>query len=130
MSWWAIMVIVGIAPIAFGLSISVWEYDIRPRLIPARRLDAMVDLMLATFGPFAEHEAFLRQREAWHRGDGVAQGVWRRIRARLRRRWRRGEAVLYDGPEVEALRRAERAIRNAGAPAARTAPPPARRPAA
>lgn len=130
MSWKTAFWIVLTWPIWFIAPIHLWHFHIRPHLIPARRLDAMVDLMLATFGPFAEHEAFLRQREAWHRGDGVAQGVWRRIRARLRRRWRRGEAVLYDGPEVEALRRAERAVRNAGAPAARTAPPPARRPAA
>ncbi|MGV6871235.1 hypothetical protein ACUSIJ_00875 [Pseudochelatococcus sp. B33] len=92
--------IVALAPPGIVLLEGFWDFHIRPHLIPMRRIAAMTDLMLATFGPYAEHEAFPRQQDAWYRGDRLAQGVWMRIRRRLRRRWARGEIELYDGEEV------------------------------
>lgn len=94
--------LVGVAPILYAALWLLWDYTIRPHLIATHRIDAMADMMLASFGPYAEHEAFLRQQDAWYRGDRPAQGAWMRIRRRLRRRWARGEIDLYDGEEVAA----------------------------
>lgn len=86
----------------------IWQHAIRPRLIPGYLIKAMTDLMLSTFGPYAEHEAFLRHLDACYHDDLFARGVWARIRRHLRRRWARGEIELYDSDEVAQRARAAR----------------------
>ncbi len=105
MTWETAIWITVALPPGMALLLHVWLHQIRPCFIPAHRIEAMADLMLAAFGPYAEHDAFLRQREAWYHGDHFAQGVWMRVRRRLRRRWAHGKIKLYDGDEVGARAR-------------------------
>lgn len=100
MTWENTLRLVILMPLVIILLIHIWYFHIRPRLIPSREIDGMVDRMQAAFGPYAEREAFLRQRDAWYRDDILAEAIWMQIRRRLRRRWRQGLIVLHDETEA------------------------------
>lgn len=120
MTWETAIWIIALAPPGIVLLADTWAFHIRPRLIPARRIEAMVDLMLATYGEHVELEAFSRQENEWYRGDVVAQGTWMLVRRQLWRRWERGEADLLD---LDSRRRAlsgRQAAPQAGASVDRT----------
>ena len=74
------------APIWGAFIWELWEAGIRPRLIPAAEIDALTAAMLARYSGNAGKMAFIEEDRAWRYSDGFAQGRWRRVRKRTRRR--------------------------------------------
>ena len=55
---------------------------IRPRFIPAEEIEKLVQQMLQQENPL--EEVHLREYSAWHRGETIEQGKWRRVAKELR----------------------------------------------
>ncbi|MFD2251744.1 hypothetical protein FHS82_002450 [Pseudochelatococcus lubricantis] len=111
MTWTAAIWVTCTMPIWGVALVFGWQYAICPHLIPARRIEALADLMLAAHGEDAEHEAFEKEVDAWYRSDLRAQGAWRRIRRSLRRRGRpaaSAHATSITGSAPHMARRASR----------------------
>ena len=70
----------------FGLFVSavigwvVWQSRIRPMLIPKAKIDAMVDALIARYGPDAEQMTFGEEDRAWRYSNTFKQGILRRVR--------------------------------------------------
>jgi len=69
----------------------VWQFRIRPMLIPKAKIDAMADVLIARYGPNAENMTFGEEDRAWRYSDTFKQGVLRRVRRELWRRYEAGE---------------------------------------
>ncbi|MBB3809843.1 hypothetical protein [Pseudochelatococcus contaminans] len=95
--------IAALTPLVIVLLEYIWQYFIRPRRIPVHRITAMADNLVATYGPFAEHEAFLRQQNEWYRGDLLAQGTWMLVRRHLHMRWEANDTELFDAREADKI---------------------------
>lgn len=83
--------------IFFGLFVlaiagwEVWQFRIRPMLIPKAKIDAMVDALIVRYGPDAEQMTYGEEERAWRYSDSYKQGVLRRVRRELWRRHKAGE---------------------------------------
>jgi hypothetical protein len=83
--------------IFFGLFVlaiagwEMWQFRIRPMLIPKTKIDAMVDALIARYGPDAEEMTYGEEDRAWRYSDTFKQGVLRRVRRELWRRYDAGE---------------------------------------
>ena len=71
----------------------VWQFRIRPMLIPKAKIDAMADALIARYGPNAEKMTYAEEDRAWRYSETVKQGVLRRVRREL---WRRYEADEWE----------------------------------
>jgi hypothetical protein len=60
-------------------------------LIPKTKIDAMADALIARYGPDAEQMTFGEEDRAWRYSETVKQGILRRVRRELRRRYEAGE---------------------------------------
>jgi hypothetical protein len=69
----------------------VWQFRIRPMLIPKSKIDAMVDALIVRYGPNAEQMTYGEEDRAWRHSDSFKQGVLRRVRRELWRRYEAGE---------------------------------------
>ncbi|WEX08936.1 hypothetical protein [Chelativorans sp. AA-79] len=69
----------------------VWDFRLRPLLIPKAEISALADELVAKYGPRAEEMAYAEEDRAWRYSDVYEQGKWRRVRRELWRRYRRGE---------------------------------------
>jgi hypothetical protein len=69
----------------------VWQFRIRPMLIPKAKIDAMVDALIVQYGPDAEEMTFGEEDRAWRYSESFKQGVLRRVRRELWRRYEAGE---------------------------------------
>lgn len=68
-----------------------WKFALRPLLIPKSEVDAIVERLIAEYGPRAEEMAYAEEDRAWHDSNTYEQGRWRRVRRELWRRYARGE---------------------------------------
>lgn len=68
-----------------------WELRIRPMFIPKAEIDAIVDDLIATYGPRAEEFAYREEDHACRYSHTFKQGKWRRVRRELWRRYEAGE---------------------------------------
>jgi hypothetical protein len=68
-----------------------WDFRLRPLFIPKAEINAVVDELIAKYGPRAEEMAFIEEDRAWRYSDIYEQGKWCRIRRELWRRYRAGE---------------------------------------
>jgi hypothetical protein len=75
-----------IAPIWGAFLWELWEGSIRPRLVPAAEIDALVAAMLTQHWSRAEEMAFIEEDRAWRYSDSFEQGKWRRVRKAIRAR--------------------------------------------
>lgn len=79
-------IVIWLAPVlAMGL-VHLWLGIIRPRLIPAREIEALADEVIARYGGFAAELAAIEEDRAWRYSDIAAQGRWRRVRQAIARR--------------------------------------------
>lgn len=108
MAWKIVIWIAALTPFLIVLLDDIWQYFIRPRRIPVHRITAMADNLVATYGPFAEHEAFLRQQNEWYRGDLFAQGTWMLVRRHLHMQWAADGIELFDAHEADSILSAEK----------------------
>lgn len=82
-----------IVAILFGL-LGLWEFwrfRLKPLFIPKADIDRMVDALIAEHGERAEEIAFIEEDRAWRYSDTLKQGIWRRVRRELWRRYNAGE---------------------------------------
>lgn len=85
--------------IFFGLFVlaiacwEMWQFRIRPMLIPKAKIDAMADALIAKYGSEAEQMTFGEEDRAWRYSNTFKQGVLRRVRREL---WRRHEAGEWE----------------------------------
>lgn len=78
----------------FALAVAgweVWQFRIRPMLISQSKIDAMADALIAMYGPDAEKMTYVEEDRAWRYSETVKQGILRRVRRELRRRYEAGE---------------------------------------
>lgn len=68
-----------------------WDFRLRPLFIPKTEINAVVDELIAQYGPRAEEMAYTEEDRAWRYSNTYEQGKWRRVRRELWRRYRRGE---------------------------------------
>mgnify|MGYP006921600374 CR=1 FL=1 len=78
-------VIFAVMIVAAGLW-HVWDFRIRPLIIPKTEIKAIADELIAKHGPRAEEIAYIEEDRAWRYCDTFQQGKWRRVRRELRRR--------------------------------------------
>lgn len=81
--WWAAL-LVCLSPIWGALVWHIYEFDVRPRLIPPEEIERLVADMLTK--PDPEEAAFIEEQAAWYRSDTFEQGKWRRVRRMLPKR--------------------------------------------
>jgi hypothetical protein len=67
----------------------LWRFRLKPLFIPKADIDRMVDALIAEHGERAEDVAMMEEDRAWRYSDTLKQGIWRRVRREL---WRRYEA--------------------------------------
>ncbi|MEQ8659153.1 MAG: hypothetical protein RIC24_17740 [Hyphomicrobiales bacterium] len=79
------LVIVGV------ISWHTWVHRIRPLLIPKSDIDRMADALIAEHGSRAEEIASMEEDRAWRYSNTLKQGIWRRVRRELQRRYEAGE---------------------------------------
>lgn len=60
-------------------------------LIPKAKIDAMADALIARYRPDAEEMTFGEEDRAWRYSDPFKQGILRRVRRELWRRYEAGE---------------------------------------
>jgi hypothetical protein len=72
-----------LSPIWGALLWELWEGGIRPRLVPAAKIDALAAAMLDQHGHRAEEMAFIEEDRAWRYSDSFEQSKWRRVRKRI-----------------------------------------------
>lgn len=70
-------------PIWGTLLWEIWEGFIRPRLICAREIDALVSDLVNRHGERAAEMAFINEDRAWRYSDSFEQGKWRRVRRQI-----------------------------------------------
>lgn len=74
--------------------IATWhalDFRLRPLFIPKSEINAVVDELIAKYGPHAEEMAYVEEDRAWRYSDLYEQGKWRRVRRELWRRYKTGE---------------------------------------
>jgi hypothetical protein len=69
----------------------LWRFRLKPLFIPKADIDRMVDALIAEHGERAEDVAMMEEDRAWRRSDTLKQGIWRRVRRELWRRYDAGE---------------------------------------
>jgi hypothetical protein len=81
-----LLVAVVLSPMWGTLIWLLWEWNIRPRLIPDAEIDSLAATMIARHGRRgAEEVAFLEEEQAWRSSRSFEQGKWRRVRKRIER---------------------------------------------
>lgn len=83
-------IFVGLFVLAIG-GWEVWQFRIRPMLIPKAKIDAMADALITRYGPDAEQMTYGEEDRAWRYSETFKQGVLRRVRHELQRRYHAGE---------------------------------------
>lgn len=68
-----------------------WVHSLRPLFIPKSDIDRMADVLIAEHGSRAEEMAFMEEDRAWRYSNTLKQGIWRRVRLELQRRFDAGE---------------------------------------
>lgn len=69
----------------------IWQFRIRPMLIPKAKIEAMADALIARYGPDAEKMTYGEEDRAWRYSDTFKQSILRRVRRELWRRYEAGE---------------------------------------
>lgn len=69
----------------------LWRFRLKPLFIPKADIDRMVDALIAEHGERAEDVAMMEEDRAWRYSDTLKQGIWRRVRRELWRRYEAGE---------------------------------------
>lgn len=69
----------------------LWQFRLSPLAVPRADIDAIADALVARHGPDAEEIACTEEDRAWRRSDTFEQGIWRRVRRELWRRYEAGE---------------------------------------
>lgn len=69
----------------------LWRFRLKPLFIPKGDIDRMVDALIAEHGERAEDVAMMEEDRAWRYSDTLKQGIWRRVRRELWRRYDAGE---------------------------------------
>ncbi|MEM6382005.1 MAG: hypothetical protein AAF739_04965 [Pseudomonadota bacterium] len=69
----------------------LWRFRLKPLFIPKADIDRMVDALIAEHGERAEDVAMMEEDRAWRRSEALKQGIWRRVRRELWRRYEAGE---------------------------------------
>jgi len=69
----------------------VWQFRICPMLIPKAKINEMADALIAKYGPDAEKMTYAEEDRAWRYSEMVKQGILRRVRRELWRRYEAGE---------------------------------------
>lgn len=69
----------------------LWRFRLKPLFIPKADIDRMVDALIAEHGERAEDVAMMEEDRAWRYSDTLKQGIWRRVRRELWRRYDAGE---------------------------------------
>lgn len=69
----------------------LWRFCLKPLFIPKADIDRMVDALIAEHGERAEDVAMMEEDRAWRYSDTLKQGIWRRVRRELWRRYDAGE---------------------------------------
>ncbi len=88
MAWWLIglkwvIIAFALAPMVLGLGWSVFAHHVAPRLISKAEIDALAQDLIRDCPEDAEDAASAEELAAWHRGDALEQGKWRRVRAAI-----------------------------------------------
>lgn len=78
---WSMIAIVVTVPIWGTALWELYQFRIRPHLIPHEEINQIVAEMMRR--PDPQHAALLEEEAAWHRGDSFEQGKWRRVRKAL-----------------------------------------------
>ena len=89
-------------PVLAGLSLFIagviaweeWQRVLRPRMVPKAKIDAMADALIARYGAKAEEYAYIEEDRAWRRSETFRQGLWRRVRRELWKRYQAGGVAL------------------------------------
>lgn len=76
----------------------MWEARLRPALISQAEIDRLADELIARHGPHAEEAALIEEDSAWRRSHSYEQGLWRRVRREIWRRYEAGEWNDEDDP--------------------------------
>jgi hypothetical protein len=69
----------------------LWRFRLKPLFIPKADIDRMVDALIAQHGSRAEEMAAMEEDRAWRYSNTLKQGIWRRVRHELQRRYEAGE---------------------------------------
>lgn len=69
----------------------LWRFRLKPLFIPKADIDRMTDALIAAHGERAEEVAMMEEDSAWRRSNTLKQGIWRRVRLELQRRYEAGE---------------------------------------
>jgi len=72
-------------PIWGTLAWEIWEGFIKPTLIPAHEIDALVAECVSRYGEDAADIAFMNADRAWRYCNSFEQGKWRRVRRQILR---------------------------------------------
>lgn len=94
--WFPWFLILAVSPILLIFAFCFWNGRVRPRFIPQREIDGLVDLLIARHGDNAEEAAAGEEFYHWRDSDEFQHGKWRRIRREIARRSR--EAAQRQSP--------------------------------
>ena len=81
-----LMIAAAASPVWGPLFYVLWQYLIRPYLIPAADIARLAADLRARHGERAAEAAYGGEYDAWRDSDIFAQGTWRRVRRLIERK--------------------------------------------